>query len=89
MLRLHLSRVEALVFLLDEFLIYVGVYLGGTDVGVAQQFLQHAKVHARFQAVGCKTVAEGVWRHLLGQVQRMLLHNLPGAHAAHGLAVSV
>ena len=80
---------EILVFLLDEFFINMRVDLRGADVGVPQQFLQHAQVHARFQTVSGKTVAEGVWGHLLGQVGRVLLHNLPGPHAAYGLAVLV
>ena len=77
------------MFLLDEFFIDVGVDLRSADVGVAQQFLQHAQVHTRFQAVGGKAVAEGVGRNLLCQVSRVLLHNLPGSHATHGLAVFV
>ena len=47
------------VFLLDKFLVDVRVDLRGADVGVAQQFLQHAQVHAGFEAVGGKAVPEG------------------------------
>ena len=54
------SGVELPVFLLDEFLVYMRVDLRGADVGVAQQFLQNAQVHARLQAVGSKTVPEGM-----------------------------
>ena len=77
------------MFLLDKFFINMGINLRGADVGVPQQFLQHAQVHARFQTVSGKTVAEGVWGHLLGQVSRVLLHNFPGPHAAHGLALCI
>ena len=77
------------MFPLYKFFVNVRINLRGADVGMAQQFLQHAQVHARFQAVGGKTVAEGVGRHLLGQMGRVLLHNLPGPHAAHGLALCI
>lgn len=83
------SRVKTLVFLLDKFLVHMSVDLGGADVGVTQQFLQHAEVHARFEAVGGEAVAEGVGRYLLSQVHGMLLHDLPSAHAAHGLAAGI
>ena len=53
---------------LDEFLVDVRVDLRGADVGVAEQFLQHAQVHARFEAVRGKAVAERVRRNLLAQV---------------------
>ena len=43
-----LSRVELPVFLLDELFVDVRIDLRGADVGVAQQFLQYAQVHARF-----------------------------------------
>lgn len=77
------------MFLLDEFLIYVGVDLRGADVSVAEEFLQYAEVHARFEAVRCKAVAEGVWRNLLAQVLGVLLHDFPCAHAAHGLSARI
>ena len=77
------------MFLLDKFFINMRINLRGADVGVAQQFLQNAQVHACLQAVGGKTVAEGVGLHLLGQVGRVLLHDLPGPHAAHWLAFCV
>ena len=48
------------MFLLDEFLVDVRIDLRGADVGMAQRFLQHAQVHARLQAVGGKTVPEGM-----------------------------
>ena len=64
----HLSRVELPVFLLDEFLVYMRVDLRGADVGVAEELLQYAQVHARLQAVGGKAVAEGMRRDLLAQV---------------------
>lgn len=54
-----------LVFLFDEFLIYVGVDLRGADVGMAEKFLQYAEIHAGFETVGGETVPEGVRRNLL------------------------
>ena len=56
---------ELTVFLLDEFLVDVRINLRCTDVGMPEEFLQHAQVHARLQAVRCKTVPEGMRRNLL------------------------
>ena len=56
------------MFLLDEFFVDVGVNLRGADVGVAEEFLQYAQVHARLQAVRGKTVPKRVRRNLLAQV---------------------
>ena len=57
--------VELTVFLLDEFLVDVRINLRGADVGMPEEFLQHAQVHACLQAVRCKTMPEGVRRDLL------------------------
>ncbi len=59
------------MFPLDEFLVDVRINLRGADVGVAEQFLQNAQVHARFKAVRGKAVAERVRRNLLAQVHCM------------------
>jgi hypothetical protein len=42
----------------------VGVDLGGRDVGVAQQGLDHPQVCAAFQQVGREGVAQDVGAHL-------------------------
>ena len=77
------------MFLLDEFLVDVRIYLRGADVGVPEEFLQHAQVHACLQAVRCKAVPEGVRRNLLTEVCGMQLHDFPGPHAGHGLAAGI
>ena len=74
------------MFLLDEFLVDMRIDLRCADIGVSEQFLQYAQIHARLQAVRCKTVPKGVRRDLLAQVHRMLLYDFPGSHAGHGLA---
>ena len=74
---------------LDEFFVDVRINLRGADVGMAEQFLQNAQVHARFKAVRGKAVAERVRRNLLAQVQCVQLHDFPCTHAAHRLAVCV
>ena len=56
----HLSWMIATVLLLDELVVDVRVDLRSADVGVAEQFLQNAQVHSRFEAVRGKTVAECV-----------------------------
>ena len=56
-----LSRVILPVFLLDEFLVDVRIYLRGADIRVPEEFLQHAQVHACLQAVRGKAVPEGMW----------------------------
>ena len=48
------------MFLLDEFLVDVRVDLRSADVGVAEELLQHAQVHAGLQTVRGKAVAEGM-----------------------------
>ena len=53
------------VFLLDEFVVDMRVNLRGADICVAEQFLQNAQVHARFEAVRSKAVTERVRRYLL------------------------
>ena len=53
-------RMELPVFLLYKFLVDVRVDLRGADVRVPEEFLQHAQVHSRFQAVRGETVPEGV-----------------------------
>ena len=80
---------ERAVFLLDKILINMRVNLRGADVGMPEKFLQNAQVHSRFEAVRGKAVAECMRRDLLAQVQSVLLHNLPGPHAAHRFAVCV
>ena len=77
------------MLLLDELVVDVRVDLCGADVRVAEQFLQNAQVHSRFQTVRGKAVAERVRRDLLAQVHRVQLHNFPCPHAAHRLAVRV
>ena len=77
------------MFLLDEFLVDVRVDLRGADVGVAEELLQYAQVHAGLQAVRGEAVAEGMRRDLLGEVHGVLLHDFPGSHAGHGLAPGI
>lgn len=77
------------MFLLDEFLVDVRINLRCTDIGVPEEFLQYAQVHAGLQAVRSEAVAEGVRRDLLGEVRGMLLHDFPCSHAGHGLAAGV
>ena len=48
------------MLLLDELVVDVRVDLRGADVRVPEEFLQHAQVHSRFQAVRGETVPEGV-----------------------------
>ena len=79
-------RVETTVFLLDKFFVDMRVNLRGADVRMSKQLLQNTQVHARFQAVRCKAMAECVRRNLFVQVHRMRLDDFPSAHAAHGFA---
>ena len=77
------------MLLLDELVVYMCVDLCGADVRVAEQFLQNAQIHSRFEAVRGKAVAERVRRDLLAQVHRVLLHDFPCSHAAHRFSVNV
>ena len=85
----HLSGVELPVFLLDKLFVDVRINLRRADIGMPEEFLQHAQIHTRLQAVRCKTVPEGMRRNLLSQVGRVLLHDFPGSHAGHGLAAGI
>ena len=40
---------------------HVSVYLRGSEVGVAKQFLYRPKIGAPIQQVGCEGVSERVW----------------------------
>ena len=44
------------VFLLNEFLVNVRINLRRADVRMSEEFLQHAQVHARLQAMRGKAV---------------------------------
>ena len=85
----HFPRMIGAVFLLDEFLVDVRVDLRGADVGVAQQFLQYAQVHARLQAMRGEAVPKRVRRDLLCEMRRMQLHDFPGSHAGHRLPAGI
>lgn len=70
---------------LDEvFLVEVGVDLGGGDVGVAEEFLNHTQVGAAFEEVGGEGVAEEVRVDFVGEsgLFGTLLDDL--AHAVGG-----
>ena len=84
-----LSRMKGTVFLLDELVVNMRVDLRGADVGVAEQFLQYAQVHARFEAVRGKAMTERVRRYLFAQVHGVLLYDFPSAHAAHRFPVRI
>ena len=55
------AGVELAVDVFEAFLVDVGVDLGGSDVGVAEEFLDDAQVGAVLQEVGGERVAEEVW----------------------------
>ena len=44
--------------------IHMGIDLGGTDVGVTEQLLDHAKVCASDQHVGCEGMTKGMGVHV-------------------------
>ena len=50
------------VFLLNEFLVNVRINLRRADVRMSEEFLQHAQVHARLQAMRGKAVPERMRR---------------------------
>jgi len=77
------------MFFFYKILIDVRVNLRGANVRMSEQFLQYTQVHARFEAVCGKAVAERMWRDLFAQVHRMQLHYFPGAHTAHRLAMRI
>ena len=74
------------MFFLDKLLVDMRINLRSADVGMPEKFLQNAQVHARFEAMRRKTMAERVRRDLLAQVHGMQLHNFPCPHAAHGFS---
>lgn len=67
--------------------VHVGIDLGGTDVGVAEEFLNHPEVGAADQKVGGETVPELVGMHILqaGDL-RIFPHDLPDRDAFQGAA---
>ena len=77
------------MFNFDKIFIDVRINLRGANVRMSEQFLQNAQVHARLQAMRRKAMAERMWRDLFAQMHGVLLHNFPGAHAAHRLAMRI
>ena len=57
------------------------VYLRGRDVGVAQHFLDDAKVCAAHQQVRCKAMPKHVGIDLKPGALRVVVHDLPHAHS--------
>ena len=55
---------KSLVGLAEAFDTYVGVNLGGGNVGVAEHFLDGAEVGATGEEVGREAVSEGVRAHV-------------------------
>ena len=73
------SRVRLVVSLANMLAADLGVDLGGGNVRMAQQLLNHAKVHAAAEHMGREAVAERVRRHraLDAGVARIALDDQP------------
>ena len=82
------SWMELLVDLGEALLVHVRVDLGGGDVGVAEEFLDHTEVGPILEQVGGKGVPEKVWVNLEVEAGARcpLLDDLPDAVGAQGTA---